>query len=81
MARGKDFVVALRSDWKIWLAGGACSFGAYGLVLIAVRYVPVGYMATLRESSVVLGAPRWMVVIENALDGREPCLQRLCSVA
>jgi multidrug transporter EmrE-like cation transporter len=45
---------------------GACTMGAYLLVLIAVNHAPVGYVATLRESSVVLGAAAgWLLLKEK----------------
>jgi drug/metabolite transporter (DMT)-like permease len=60
---GRALVATMRSDWSRHLGAGICSHGAYLLVLIAVNYAPVGYVATLRESSVVLGAAMawWML--------------------
>ena len=54
--RGPDFVRALPQSWWRFLIAGVASNLAYTFVLIAVRHAPVGYVATLRESSVVLGA-------------------------
>ncbi|HEX5939934.1 MAG TPA: hypothetical protein VFZ12_06205 [Dehalococcoidia bacterium] len=56
LGRGHALVTSIATDWRGHLAAGICSHGAYLLVLIAVNYAPVGYVATLRESSVVLGA-------------------------
>jgi drug/metabolite transporter (DMT)-like permease len=39
-----------------WVLGGAATAAAYAMVLVAVRHAPVGYVAVLRESSVVVGA-------------------------
>lgn len=54
--RGPDLRRALPGSWWRFLVSGVASSLAYTLVLIAVRHAPVGYVATLRESSVVLGA-------------------------
>ena len=54
--RGRALVTLARSSWRRHAAAGAASVAAYSLVLIAVRMAPVGYVAVLRESSVVLGA-------------------------
>jgi drug/metabolite transporter (DMT)-like permease len=35
---------------------GLASLVTYGMVLVAVRHAPVGYVSALRESSVVLAA-------------------------
>lgn len=54
--RGRDFVVAWRADWRRFFATGAVSSVAYLMVLLAVRHAPVGYVAALRESSVLIAA-------------------------
>jgi drug/metabolite transporter (DMT)-like permease len=51
-------------DWRIALAGCAGA-AAYIAVLVAVRHAPVGYVACLRETSVVLGAAGgWLLLKE-----------------
>jgi drug/metabolite transporter (DMT)-like permease len=65
--RGRDLVVHLRTTdrWRV-LAGGLASVLAYSMVLAAVRFAPVGYVAALRESSVVLGAALgWLLLRER----------------
>ena len=53
-------------DWKIHLTSGLASAAAYGLVLYAVRWAPVGYVTALRESSVVVAAlAGWRVLSEG----------------
>lgn len=50
---------AMRSaarDWRRHASSGLACVAAYGLVLVAVRRAPVGYVTALRESSVVLAA-------------------------
>jgi uncharacterized membrane protein len=51
-----EIVRAVRSSGLSYVAGGAGSLGAYGLVLLAVRSAPLGYVAALREASVILAA-------------------------
>ena len=46
----------LRDNGQRAVLSGLASLVTYGLVLVAVRYAPVGYVAALRESSVVLAA-------------------------
>jgi drug/metabolite transporter (DMT)-like permease len=55
--RGGDLVRYLRTtQWRRIVVGGVAAVVAYSMVLTAVRLAPVGYVAALRESSVVLGA-------------------------
>lgn len=65
--RGRDFVQYLRTtDRRRVLAGGLASVLAYSLVLTGFRLAPVGYVAALRESSVVLGAAMgWLLLHER----------------
>lgn len=60
------FARYLRGDWRRVSAGGLASVFAYSMVLAGVRLAPVGYVASLRESSVVLGAlAGWLLLHEN----------------
>ena len=52
----KQMIPTMRAHWKIMGAAGVFSTVAYMLVMIAYRHAPVGYVASLRESSVVLAA-------------------------
>ena len=52
----KMMLPALRQHWKTMGAAGVFSTVAYTLVMIAYRHAPVGYVASLRESSVVIAA-------------------------
>lgn len=56
LTRRSEMISTLRSNWKTLTAGAIASTVAYSMVLIAVQYAPVGYVAALRESSVVLAA-------------------------
>jgi drug/metabolite transporter (DMT)-like permease len=65
--RGHDFVHYLRTaERRRVIAGGLATAVAYSMVLVAVRLAPVGYVASLRESSVVLGAAAgWLLLHER----------------
>lgn len=57
---------ALRAEWPRYLLGGVFSTLAYSMVLAGARLAPVGYVAALRESSVVLGAAAgWLFLHER----------------
>lgn len=56
VGRGGALRALARSSWRRHAVAGAASVAAYSLVLMAVRLAPVGYVAVLRESSVVLAA-------------------------
>ena len=43
---------------------------AISLVVVALRYAPVGYVAMLRESSVVLGAAAGWLILKEPLGGK-----------
>lgn len=64
--RGGAFVRSFRVQWKRYAVGGACTTLAYSMVLEAGRLAPAGYVAALRESSVVLAAlAGWLVLGER----------------
>ncbi|MEI8241099.1 MAG: EamA family transporter [Actinomycetota bacterium] len=54
--RKREMVETLRSNWRRSSITGLASLVTYGMVLVAVRHAPVGYVTALRESSVVLAA-------------------------
>jgi uncharacterized membrane protein len=67
-ARGelRAFSRYVRGDWRRVSLGGVASVLAYSMVLAGVRLAPVGYVASLRESSVVLGAAAgWLLLHER----------------
>jgi drug/metabolite transporter (DMT)-like permease len=54
-----------KSPWPN-LAAGACSLGAYALVLLAARLAPIGQVAAVRETAVVFGAlGGWLLLRED----------------
>lgn len=67
LGRGRELVAHVRSKAGVRvLAGGVATVVAYSMVLAAVRLAPVGYVAALRESSVVLGAAAgWLLLHER----------------
>lgn len=54
--RRREMVAVLRTAWRRTLLTGMASLVTYGMVLVAVRYASVGYVASLRESSVVIAS-------------------------
>ena len=54
--RRNEALAALRSQWKQFGFAAAGTLGSYCLVLLAMRRAPVGYVAVLRESSVLIAA-------------------------
>ena len=68
--RGGEFVTYLRGNLAVAVVSGIFLTMAYSFVLIAVRFAPVGYVATLRESSVVLGAVLGWLVLGEAMGRR-----------
>lgn len=58
LARGRagEMSAHLRATWRRSLLTGTASLVTYGMVLIAVRRAPVGYVTALRESSVIIAA-------------------------
>jgi drug/metabolite transporter (DMT)-like permease len=69
IARGRwpDFRASIDGQWRRYVLAGTLLTAAYTMVLIAVRRAPVGHVAMLRESSVVLAAlAGWLVLHEPA---------------
>ena len=59
-------MAAAKRSWRRYAAAGVASVSAYGLVLIGVNYAPVGYVAVLRETSVILGPiGGWLLLNEG----------------
>ena len=56
VGRGRAMAGALTTQWRRFLGTAVMSMLTYGLVLAAVRRAPVGYVAALRESSVLAAA-------------------------
>lgn len=54
LGRGRALLAMPRAAWMRAAAGAVMTIAAYGLVLAAVRHAPVGYVAALRESSVLI---------------------------
>ncbi|MEY3358305.1 MAG: hypothetical protein RIR87_1364, partial [Actinomycetota bacterium] len=54
--RRNEALAALRSQWKQFGFAAVGTLGSYCLVLLAMRRAPVGYVAVLRESSVLIAA-------------------------
>lgn len=64
--RPAQLATAFRADPVRMIGAGAMSLAAYVMVLAAVQMAPVGFVATLRETSVVLGAlGGWILLKES----------------
>ncbi len=69
--RTGDMAAALRSSWRQYVVTAVMSVVTYGLVLAAVRRAPVGYVAALRESSVLVAAfLGWRYLDEHSMRRR-----------
>lgn len=68
--RGASFNASFRRSWPRYAVAGACTTAAYTAVLAAVRLAPVGYVATLRESSIVIAALLGWLVLRESLAPR-----------
>lgn len=56
LTRAKQLCPFILSSWKTAAFGGAMSLISYSLVVYAFTLAPVGYVATLREASVLIAA-------------------------
>jgi drug/metabolite transporter (DMT)-like permease len=66
VGRGPAFVHSFTASWSRYLLGGVLATVAYSMVLAAGRLAPAGYVAALREFSVVLGAlAGWLLLHER----------------
>ena len=54
--RRTEMIPAMKNNWKRFGLAGIASTAGYALIMIAYQHAPVGYVAALRESSVVLAA-------------------------
>lgn len=55
LRRGREFVVAARTQWRVGLIAGSLSIVSYSLALGAYRFGNVARLAALREVSIVFG--------------------------
>lgn len=55
MSRRVDVQRHFRARWHLALAGGACTLGAYVLVLWAMTRAPIAMVAALRETAILFG--------------------------
>lgn len=68
--RGRLFLEAAPVRWPRWAIGGTFNAVAYAMVMVATRYAEVGYVAMLRESSVVIAAFIGWRFLKEPLGGR-----------
>jgi len=60
-----EFIMEIRTRWKIGLLGGMCQFLAYTLVLSAFRLSPVSYIGPFRELAILFGVVLAVVVLKE----------------
>lgn len=66
LTRRKELKGFLAAEWKPAAFGGTMSIIGYSMVVYAFTLAPVGYVATMRESSVVIAAlAGWKYLKEN----------------
>lgn len=53
--RRADMLLHMRRRWHFALIGGACTVGAYALVLWAMTRLPIAMVAALRETAILFG--------------------------
>lgn len=66
--RGREFVATIPFAWRRYVVSGVALTGAYSLFLVAtgIKGIQLGFVAPLRESSVVLGAlAGWLFLKER----------------
>ena len=61
--RRRDLVTHLAGRWHLGLLGGACTLGAYILVLFAMTKAPVAIVAALRETAILFGTAISVLVL------------------
>lgn len=54
--RGKPFLSELRAGWRLGLLCGVLIIASYGITLWAMTQAPIGLVAALRETSVLIAA-------------------------
>ncbi len=56
LRRPVDMAAMFRANWRRAFITGFATVVTYGMVLVAFKHAPIGYVTALRESSVVLAA-------------------------
>ena len=54
--RGRDLWPAMKPHWKLGMSGSVLSIANFGIVLWVVTFTPVGIVAAVRETSIVIAA-------------------------
>ena len=62
----------LRARWHFGLLGGACTLGAYILVLWAMDHAPVATVAALRETGILFGIALSAILLKERLGWTRP---------
>ncbi len=65
--RGREFVTAMKSQWKPGVIAGALSIVTYGLALLAFRWGATPRLAALRETSILFATVIAVVFLKERL--------------
>lgn len=68
VTRRTSFVVEIRRNWHLGLAGGIATAASYGLALWAMTEAPVALVSALRETSIVFGTLIAYFVLKEKID-------------
>ena len=72
LRRRAGVVVHVRARWHLALIGGACTLGAYILVLWAMTQAPIAMVAALRETAIVFATGLSVVVLKERFGWGRP---------
>ena len=65
LRRSADLATHFRNRWHFGFIGGACTLGAYVLVLWAITQAPVALVAALRETSILFATALSALVLKE----------------
>ena len=68
----REFTAHLAARWHFGLIGGACTLGAYILVLLAMTEAPVAVVAALRETAILFGMAISAFLLKERFSWRRP---------
>ncbi|MFK4441819.1 drug/metabolite transporter (DMT)-like permease [Caballeronia udeis] len=72
LRRRAGVVVHVRARWHLALIGGACTLGAYILVLWAMTQAPIAMVAALRETAIVFATGLSVIVLKERFGWGRP---------
>lgn len=67
LTQGRGRTPLPRDTLPLTIAGGSAMYGAFGLTLIAMTYLPIAVVGSVRESSIVVGALLSRVILAERI--------------